>query len=113
MLCDGGIHPTRLLHSPLHRKILLYTSMITIVITITITIAIATRTGVIGNTAIIIIIIIVDGDRTGREGGVWVCVTSSVTSVGGTPPPSKYCRSGCVGQEGEGGLEGMGAQNLQ
>ena len=62
MLCDGGIHPTRLLQSLLHREILLNTSIITIVITITI----ATCLGVIVDTAIIMIMIIVGRDRTGR-----------------------------------------------
>ena len=62
MLCDGGIHPTRLLQSLLHREILLNTSIITIVITITI----ATRLGVMVDTAIIMIMIIVGRDRTGR-----------------------------------------------
>ena len=62
MLCDGGIHPTRLLQFLLHREILLNTSIITIVITITI----ATRLGVMVDTAIIMIMIIVGRDRTGR-----------------------------------------------
>ena len=64
MLCDGGIHPTRLLQSLLHREILLNTSIITIVITITITIA--TRLGIIVNIAIIMVMIIVGRDRTDR-----------------------------------------------
>ena len=83
---------------------MLNTIIITIIITITITIAIATRIGVIVNTAIIIIIIIVGRDRTGREGGVWVYVTSSVTGVGGgTPPPETLSVRLCVSGGGGGG----------
>ena len=58
MLCDGGIHLTRLLQFLLHREILLNPSIITITI--------ATRLGVIVNIAIIMVMIIVGRDRTGR-----------------------------------------------
>ena len=62
LLCNGGTNPTRLLQSLLHREVLYNTSIIIIVVIITI----ATRLCVMVDTAIIMIMIIVGRDRTGR-----------------------------------------------